>query len=282
MRPRAMVSKRVASAVLVLLLLLSAVCLPACTRKPLSELSVSVLKTGNSDCTVITDGTHTVLIDTADADDFDTISAELDSLGIKKIDAIILSHYDNDHVGSAADIILKYEVTAVYGPDYIRSSAATRAIDEAAVKRGTKVRMLSDDAEITVGEMKFTLYAPLLDEYEDENDHSLIALLGYGGTSFLFLGDSEQVRMSEFNSRVNGKSYDVVKLPHHGDYHRNIKDFVEYNRIGAAVSCVADSADMEPRLAELLAAANIDDIRTADGTVRFTTDGISVKSVYAE
>lgn len=261
--------------------LLAAVCVAAAIAscspaEELPELSVDFLNTGKSDCIIITDGEYTVLVDTGDADDFDQIKSELDSKSITKIDLVILTHYDNDHVGSAADIVLNYNVEQVYGPNYIRTSSATVALDSAASQQGTKVTMLDRNVEFEYGNIEFKVYVPQKSEYVDENDNSLITVMEYGASRFLFLGDSEQDRMNEFNAAAIGRSYDVVKLPHHGDYNKTIKALVELNRIDVAVSCVADDSGMEDRLPELLSNAGIDSYLTCGGTVRVSCNGKTI------
>ena len=79
--------------------------------------TVDFLSTGKSDCALIRMDELVILSDTADADDYETIARCLKSYGIKKIDYMILSHYDKDHIGAAAPLIRYYEVEKVICPD---------------------------------------------------------------------------------------------------------------------------------------------------------------------
>ncbi len=65
-------------------------------------LRVTFLDTGKSDCIVMEAGDHVVVNDAADADDAGLIDAFLEKRQVETIDYLILSHFDKDHIGSAA------------------------------------------------------------------------------------------------------------------------------------------------------------------------------------
>ena len=263
------------SVALMILVTVIAFTLVSC-GETLPEMTVEILETGDSDCIVVRDESHTVFIDTADNDDYKQIYSHLTDLGISRIDAVILTHYDNDHVGSAADIVRDFDVAAVYGPDYVRSSAATRALDSAMNEKGIEAVKLKSDTVLTYGQMNFAIGVPRASAYNDENDYSLIITLTYGDDKFLFLGDAVKTRMSEFNASSIGTRYDVVKFPHHGDYFKALKNFAQFNQFSYGVSCVRNSGDVDARLAKLISLAGAEDLRTSDGAVIFTSNGRTV------
>ena len=264
-------------AAFLLLTVLFAAVLSSCSGA-LPEMAVEILSTGDSDCIIIRDGSHTVFIDTADGDDYRQIYARLTDLGISHIDAMILTHYDNDHIGSAAEIVRDFDVDAVYGPDYVRSSAEAKELDKAIAGSDAAMTKLKKDTVLAYGDMIFGVNVPAAKEYGDENDYSLIITLTYGGSTFIFLGDAVKTRMGEFNSTSIGTHYDVVKFPHHGDYFKALKSFVQFNPFDYGVSCVRNSDDVDTRLAELISLAGAEDVRTSDGAVTFISDGKSVKT----
>ena len=86
------------------------------------DFSVDFLSTGKSDCAVIFMDGLVILSDTADANDADEIAALLRERGAEKIDYIIVSHYDKDHIGAAGELIRNFTVGAVLRPDYVEDS----------------------------------------------------------------------------------------------------------------------------------------------------------------
>ena len=100
---------------LFLLLMCLAFVLAGCSGEKESGVSLKLtfLDTGKSDCIVIEAGESVVMNDTADLDDAAAICAYLDERGRTRIEYLILSHFDKDHIGSAAALISRYEVGCV-------------------------------------------------------------------------------------------------------------------------------------------------------------------------
>lgn len=95
--------KRCLAALLLLCALLSlCACGAAAPETDGGTFSLDILDTGKSDCIIVCMDGVTVVNDAADEDDFDSICAALERRGVQRIDYLILSHYDKDHIGSAA------------------------------------------------------------------------------------------------------------------------------------------------------------------------------------
>ena len=73
-------------------------------------LRADFLNTGDSDAILIRMDDAVILVDAGEADDYPTISRKLTEYGISTIDYFIISHYDNDHIGAAAQILQSYTV----------------------------------------------------------------------------------------------------------------------------------------------------------------------------
>lgn len=76
-----------------------------------SELmSVTYIDVGKGDCILIEKGSSVILIDTGYSDTSGNVSDYLNTKGITYIDYLIITHYDKDHVGGAADIAELFEI----------------------------------------------------------------------------------------------------------------------------------------------------------------------------
>ena len=103
--------------VILMTALLAGCARPAPVPQPEDGFSAELLSTGKSDCAIIRMDGLVIVNDTADSDDADAISSELETDGVTRIDYLILSHYDKDHIGSAAALIDGFEVGTVLCPD---------------------------------------------------------------------------------------------------------------------------------------------------------------------
>ena len=86
------------------------------------------LQTGESDSILIRMDSTVILVDTADSDEYAVLKAKLAEHEITTIDYLIITHFDNDHIGSAAGIIKDFAVKNVYAPDYVRDSGLYRSM----------------------------------------------------------------------------------------------------------------------------------------------------------
>ena len=85
------------------LLLLSAfLCVSCKNRQTLSALTATFLKVGKADAAVLTCGNRTLVIDTGEPDDGAQLVRFLQNAGAASVDALIITHFDRDHVGGAA------------------------------------------------------------------------------------------------------------------------------------------------------------------------------------
>ena len=251
-----------------------------------SLLYIDYLKAGKADCIVIRQNGLTIMIDTGLNTTYSSASSYLDQLGIERIDYMIITHFDNDHIGSAGQLIQNYEVGELIVPDYVRDSQYYNAMIDAAEEKSLTLTRLADDKTIESGELTITINPThLYDEVEldpdntddsVDNDFSLITTLRFGANRFLFLGDAEKARLEEFMNTSTLSVYQAIKLPHHGDYYKAIKTLLDKTVPEAVVTCIDNETNMDASLVTLLKEKGIPSYLTCDGTVRLISDGKTV------
>ncbi len=255
-------------------------------------LTIRVLETGKSDCILIKLDDTVILMDTADADDYAEISDTLESLAISSIDYLILTHFDNDHIGSAAKVIEDFEVAEVYMPNYVRDSGLYRSLIEALDENAgrTSVTKLNDDTEIALPTGKLWInvsrvYSNLSHEEpipEDsmDNDLSLICGISLGEFSALFMGDAEKGRCEDFLAQTQyAGQYDFVKMPHHGNYNKALSDILANSGVKYSVICSDAFANIETKTVLLLRDLGALTYYSYNGTILLRTDGKTVECV---
>lgn len=253
-------------------------------------LTMRVLKTGKSDCMLIKLDDTVIMIDTADADDYGEISDMLESLGIARIDYLILTHFDNDHIGCAAKIIEDFEVACVYMPNYVRDSGLYRSLinslEENAAR--TTVHKLNEDTTVPlpVGSMWINVsrvYPDLSHEEpipEDsmDNDLSLICGLTLGDFTALFMGDAEKARCEDFLAQTQyAGQYDFIKLPHHGSHNKALRDLLTTCGVKYGVICSDALANIELEVVNLMRNLGALTYYSYNGTLVVRTDGTTVE-----
>ncbi|MDE5563750.1 MAG: MBL fold metallo-hydrolase, partial [Oscillospiraceae bacterium] len=96
--------KRIFKILPALLSVLSGLLITGCTKNPdaAGVLTVIFLKVGKADGIVLQTAAHTVVIDCGEKSDGKKMVDFLEENGVKIIDYMILTHYDQDHIGGAA------------------------------------------------------------------------------------------------------------------------------------------------------------------------------------
>ena len=167
------------------------------------------------------------LIDAGDRQAASAITAYLDSLNIDRIDWLILTHPHEDHIGSAPEVIDRYDVSEVYMPDVVANTkifestvAAIKDAGSKAVKAKGGMTICEEDG------VSFEILSPNGTGYDDLNNYSVVARLDYGDTSFLFTGDAEAVSEGEMLSAGRHVDADLLKVGHHGSRTSSTAEFL--------------------------------------------------------
>lgn len=187
-----------------------------------SNLEITAFDVGNADCFLIkTPQNEYLMIDTAkNGYKGGKSQAELIVLkyfkdnGIKNIDTIIVTHFDNDHCGGAVDLMNGVKVKNLYVNDLNHDSYAAKAIYKTAKETGVNL-ILAENSQTVYDKSGVSLVNYLPKTGGSDNDNSIITTLGYKDFSMLFTGDAGEEALNSVIGSL-GQNYTVLKVPHHG------------------------------------------------------------------
>jgi competence protein ComEC len=139
--------------------------------------------------------------------------------GARRIDALILTHPDADHIGGAAAVLDAFDVALVIDPGL--PAGKDMFIDLLATARRGGQRWIAGRAgiEFRIDDVAFHVLYPLheLDGSAGANDLSVVFRLEYGGFGALFLGDAPSAVEDQLVARHGGRlRAAVLKVGHHG------------------------------------------------------------------
>jgi len=202
-----------------------------------SSMTVTYLSVGKADCILIESDGMKVMIDTGYDETGYEVCNYLEKKRIEKLDYLILSHSDNDHIGGSDKILERIQVNKVLESTNVVDSEQYKEYQSVIAKKEISAMTITENFYITGSGMKIIVYTPLLASYENNNNYSLVVKLEYKGNTLLFAGDSEEIRMNEL-MEVGDLSSDVLKLPHHGIGELNTVSFIhQVSPKFAVVSC---------------------------------------------
>ncbi|MCD7959671.1 MAG: MBL fold metallo-hydrolase [Ruminococcus sp.] len=118
---------------------------------------------------------------------------------METLDDLIITHYDQDHVGGAAKVIRKVGVQTVIAPNYIENSSEYEKYTTAMSDTGITPILLTKNMTFTLDDVVFTVYASHPENYTEnkDNNSSLVVWIEHGENTFLFMGDAMEERITE-------------------------------------------------------------------------------------
>jgi len=247
------------------------------------SLEVHFIDVGQADSILVRSENANMLIDTGDLDDECTskIIGYLDGFGISKLDYLVLTHPDADHIGGAPEIINEFNVVKCIMPDFSKDTQIFTNTLSALDEKDVEVIEAVPNYEFTVGEAECRILAPL-EEYKDANDMSAVIQLYFGSKSILFTGDAEAESEADMVKKYTSEDLkaDVLKVGHHGSSTSTTQAFIDLvNPEYAVISCGKDNKYGHPHdeIIDLLEKNKITYYRTdISGTVILKTDGKTI------
>ena len=245
-----------------------------------SPLEVTFFAVGKADAVLIRQGGAVMLIDTATSEDAPYVVSRLREKGVERIDSLVITHMDKDHVGGAALVLASFPVGAVYQSNHRKESRYYQSYTAAAAACGIHPTVVREDMKVSLASLDITMHAPEEGAGMVPNDYSLMTSLIYGNVRLLFTGDATPRRLLTF---LSGKPshYDFLKVPHHGMLNTKSRPFMKLLReITPQYAVITDSRrdDLRAKVSLLLEIYGVRRVLMTDnGDVELTTDGDSLE-----
>lgn len=247
---------------------------------PEGTLEVHFLDVGHGDSTLIICGEHAMMIDCGDDTQGRMLQEYLRDHDVAKLDYLILTHPDKDHIGGAPAVLSEVSAGQVFQSAFRKGSETEEMLQQTLKQQDVDAVTPIVGAEYQLGEAWFTILAPS-GTYEESNDSSVALMLHFGENTFLFTGDAEKEAEEDMveNGEKPGLSLkaDVYQAGHHGDKSSSKKKFLravspEY----AVISCdyQGEKGHPDAEVLERMREADIKVFRTDEqGTVVAVSDG---------
>ena len=248
------------------------------TSDPDAEITITAFKCGKADAFLLRTANHTVVIDTATEKKGDNFLELIDEQGIDTIDDMIITHFDKDHIGGADQIIRTKNVGKIYTTYLSKDSDDIGEYYNALKEKGYKDLIVKDVISFKEDGVVYTIYPPEATVYKSSisNNSSLAIKVQCADKTMLFTGDAEEERINELISTA-GFECDVLKMPHHGRFKKNLDEFVNYVNPKYAIITASKKEHEDIETINILEDKGIETYITRDGdiTITMNADGVT-------
>ena len=186
------------------------------------DLNVLFMYVGQADSTLVKYKNKIMLIDAGNNEDGKNIVKFLKDKRISKLDYIVGTHYDEDHIGGLDDIIENFDIGKFYlsnggelGPNYYN-------LEKAAKKKNLAITIPKVGDKIDFGDVDMEVMAASKFDGKNDNNASIVIQAKYGSRKYLFMGDLE--KQEEAKRKWN--EVDVLKAGHHGSNTSSTQEFL--------------------------------------------------------
>ena len=219
-----------------------------------------------------------MVIDAGEEEDGEELVAFFEQQEISKVDILIITHFDRDHVGGADSLVEAMEIGEVVLPDYEGDGTEYWDFMKVMEEKNLTPQRLTQPVEFVLGDAAVLVEPP--QDYtknsnagEIDNNFSLITTITYGKNRLLFTGDAEKSRLREWLSGGTAKECDFLKVPHHGVYNGALKELLEVVTPEYAAICSSSKNPAEEKTLDVLEQHHVQTLQTKDGDIIVTCDG---------
>ena len=190
-----------------------------------AKLQVHFIDVGQADSVLIDYNQYEVLIDGGNNSDGVKVCNYINKYVDGKLDLLIATHADADHIGGLDDVIKKYQVGTIIDSGQTKDTATYKDYWSAAqAEQGCKL-LYDSDMVINIGNNAYLKIIETGDNYNKTNNNSVVSMLVYDNTKVLFTGDMEseveKINLTKFSD------VDVLKAGHHGSASSSSKEFLQ-------------------------------------------------------
>ncbi len=205
-------------------------------------LEVYFIDVGQGDASLLCCDGHYMLIDGGPPESSDVIFAFLREHDIEKLDYIVATHPDADHIGGLAAALEASEVGRAFCPVLKYDNYSFQAFSDRLVRQQVELETPSCGMVFELGSAHCTVIGPT-EESEKTNNNSIVIRVAFGNTSFLFTGDAEGVEEDSILKSGCDLASDVLKVSHHGSEYATTDAWLEEVKPSIAViSCGMDNS----------------------------------------
>lgn len=191
-------------------------------------IKIHYIDVGQGDSILVEADGKYLLIDAGPTASTQKLLTYLKKQNIRKLDYVIATHPHEDHIGGMSEIIKRYDIGEFYMPKKLTDTKVFENFIATLKAKNIKAVAAKAGMSFTLGgKAECSMLAPNSNSYESLNDYSIVLMIKYDNSKFLFMGDAEKLSEKEILSKGYDVKCDVLKVGHHGSTSSSSKAFLD-------------------------------------------------------
>lgn len=213
-----------------------------------ANLDIFVLDVGQGQCVLLASEGRFALVDCGSGNSWlsagDIAADHLSSLGCKRLDYLILTHYDSDHVSGVTALTERMGVEVLLAPDGADSAGLRETVLSAAEAAGASAASLEEVRTLSLGAAMLTVYPPVGEG--GDNEEGLAVLTSAGDLDLLITGDMDRATEQKLLAAYDLPDVEILAAGHHGSRYSTSEELLEALRPETACVSVGSNSYGHP------------------------------------
>ena len=220
-------------------------CMGAAWLEPRTDdCRMTVLNVGQGQCIILQSDDRTYLVDCGgdyDADTADLAAETLLSQGIRRVDGLILTHFDRDHAGAAPLFLSRIPADMICIPNQTDDGGIRANLED---RYRDSVVVIDEPLQLFYGDTALSIYPSPVPE--SENEGSLAVLFQSGTCDILITGDRNAFGERLLMNEIYLPKLDILVAGHHGSADSTCEELLAATRPGIVAISVGENSYGHP------------------------------------
>ena len=194
-----------------------------------NDLDALMLDVGQGQSIVLASDGVFALVDCGSANSWkhpgETAARQLTAMGCKRLDYLLLTHYDQDHVSGVPGLLERLEVDTLLVPEGEDDAGLQNTVLSAAEAHGVRVRFVRSEERLDFGRGTLAVYPPL--GAAGDNERGLAILASAGENDFLITGDMDAATEGTLLETYDLPDIEALVAGHHGSKYATSQALLE-------------------------------------------------------
>lgn len=211
------------------------------------NMAVTAVDVGQGECVLLTSDGAAAMVDCGSSghEDAAACAAEtLNDMKLRRLDALILTHYHADHAGGAAALMTQVKVDTLYLPDMEDEYGVRDKLVRLAKAQGIAVCFVEKNTSIPLGEANIKVFPPV--GKGDVNEQGLSVLCSAGDFDTLITGDMAAATERALMEKEKLPDIEVLVVSHHGSKYSSDAAFLKKVKPETAIISVGQNSYGHP------------------------------------